>query len=351
LPERGSPSSLLPREESASPPAAAGGLWPLVPFDKMPFEINPECGYLATANTSPPGDLDMGHDFCEPFRFEVIRDELARTPVGWRVVDCLQLQQSVRSKPWEMIREVVLALHPSGDDNRLSLQLLREWDGHVRADSPAATIYELFVASLCVRIAKSKAPKSWRTAIGGGGEGPFSHNTFGERRMSHLIRLLRTQPPGWFERAWSAELLDVLSEVVKHLRKHHGPGPRWWHWGDVRPLQPRHPLFGRHWLLGRAFNLPTLFVGGDTNTPNQAACRPGEPFANPHMVPTLRTVFDTADWANCRFALCGGQSGNPLSQHFADQLPIWLRGEGISIPLEPVEILRQTASALRLTPG
>ncbi len=347
LPERETPSSLLPRR--AGEP---GSDWKpsLVPFEQMPFAENPENGFIATANTRPPGDLDLGHDFCEAFRAEILREELARVPVGWRVIDCQQLQQSVRSKPWELMREVILALTPTDDDNRLSLSLLREWDGHVRADSPAATVFELFVANLCVRIAKAKAPTAWLTAVGGGDHGPFSHNSFGERRVSHLIRLLQTQPPDWFPRSWSTELLDGLSEVVRYLRKHRGPGPRWWQWGDVRPLQPRHPLFGRHRLLGPAFNLPTLFVGGDTNTPNQAASRPTAPYASPHMVPTLRTVFDTSDWSNCRFALCGGQSGNPLSPHFADQIPIWLRGEGISIAVTTEEILKATVTALRLLP-
>ena len=32
------------------------------------------------------------------------------------------------------------------------------------------------------------------------------------------------------------------------------------------------------------------------------------------------------------FSLPGGQSGNPLSPHYADLLPFWLEGRGVPIP-------------------
>ena len=349
LPERESPSSLLPRRAGAP-----GSAWKpeLVPFERMPFAKDPEAGYFATANARPPGDLDVGHDFCEPYRAEIILDELARVPVGWTVLDCQKLQYSVRSKPWEGIRDVVLKLNPKDSDARLSLELLRAWNGRVTADSAGATVYEFFVAEMCIRIAKARAPKAWQTAVGGGGHGPFSHNTFGDRRMCHLVRSLNEQTKGWFANtSWSEEMCDALAAVARRLRKRHGPGPRWWHWGDVRPLVPRHPLFGQHRLLGPAFNLPTLAVGGDTNTPNQAGTRPLAPTASPHMVPTMRAVFDTADFSESRYSLLGGQSGNPMSEHFDDQVSIWLRGEGIEIPFAPEEVLKKTVAAVRLVPA
>ncbi|HET6576363.1 MAG TPA: penicillin acylase family protein, partial [Fimbriiglobus sp.] len=292
----------------------------------------------------------LGIDFLDPYRVMVIREELAKQETGWTVADCQRLQLDQRSKPWEELRAVVLGLDSADADARQGLELLRDWDGRVAADSAAATVFELFVAELCVRVAKAKAPRSWPDVLGGAGPDPAGLSLFGDRRVGHLARLLREQPGGWFPRPWADELADALATVVRLLRRKHGPGPAWWQWGDVRPLAIAHPVLGQHRLLGPAFNLPRVPHGGDQNTVNQAACRPLTPTVPASNIAGLRAVFDTADWANCRFALAGGQSGNPLSEHYADLFELWVRGDGVPIPFTPEAVFRAARSTLRLTP-
>jgi penicillin amidase len=65
----------------------------------------------------------------------------------------------------------------------------------------------------------------------------------------------------------------------------------------------------------------------------------------------LRTVFDLADLSKSRFVLCGGQSGNPWSDHVADQLPLWREGESIASPWEQGEVIRAARDTLRLLPA
>jgi penicillin amidase len=281
----------------------------------------------------------------------VIREELAKQEAGWTVADCQRLQLDQRSKPWEELRAAVLGLDPADDDARQGLELLRGWDGRVAADSAAAGVYELFVAELCVRVAKAKAPKSWPDVLGGAGPPPVGVSLFGDRRVGHLVRLLRDRPAGWFARPWADEMADALGAVVRLLRSKYGPGPAWWQWGDVRPLAIDHLVLGQHKLLGPAFNLPRVPYGGDQNTVNQAAVRPLAPTAPALVAAGLRAVFDTADWTNCRFALAGGQSGNPLSDHYADLFEVWHRGEGVPIPFAPEAVFRAARNTLRLTPA
>ena len=116
-------------------------------------------------------------------------------------------------------------------------------------------------------------------------------------------------------------------------------------------LRLRHPLLGRHWLFSRIFNVGPVPFGGDANTIQQAAIRPLTPLAETHNFPNLRSSFDVANWSNCRFALAGGQSGNPCSRHYDDQFPLWLRGDGVPMPWTADEVIRAAVSALRLTPG
>ncbi|HSQ55971.1 MAG TPA: penicillin acylase family protein [Gemmata sp.] len=369
LPRRNDGHGLLPRPADA-PRAGWDGL---VPFDEMPHATSFAQGYYATANNPPTvpavgsqesgvgqeraSELnpdsrlpipDLGSDFCDEYRVRSIRDTLAARD-GWTVEDCLELQRDFRSIPWEEIRDVMLAIPTKDQDAQEAIDLLREWDGRVDSESPCACIFELFTAEMCVRAAKVKAPKSWLAAVGEMGLGIVWHTLFTDRRVGHLVKLLREQPAGWFD-SWHAEMESVLAEVVKKLRREVGPAPAFWAWGHLRQLRLEHPLFGKHPWLGPAFNLGPMPVGGDCNTISQAGVRPAEPTAYTHNMANMRTVFDLADLSKSQFVLCGGQSGNPLSRHHADQLPLWQAGESIPIPWLQAEVIRATRDVLRLLP-
>jgi penicillin amidase len=255
----------------------------------------------------------------------------------------------VRSIPWEEVRDIVLSLTPSNTDSRDALELLRDWDGQVDSESPAACVFELFLSEMCARTAKVKAPKSWKTVLGESA-GPLEDNFFGDRRIGFLVRQIREQPPGWFA-SWPAEMEAALAKVVRHLRQHVGPGPAFWAWGHLRQLRLDHPLFKNHPWLGPVFNLGPVPCGGDTNTISQAGARPTNPTGFTHNMANMRTVFDLADLAKSRYVLCGGQSGNPWSDHHGDQLPMWQEGESITIPWLQAEVIRAAKATLRLLPA
>jgi penicillin amidase len=334
----------------------------LVPFEAMPTLTNPETGFIATANGVPPGNRGqeagereqgnvlLGLDFIDEYRGETIRDEI-RKREAWDAAACGELQMNTRSMPWEQMRAIVLSLTPGDSGAREALALLRAWDGHVSAESPAAAIFELFVAEMCVRSVRAKAPNGWKAALGDAGLGATGHNLFADRRFSHLVRLLREQPEGWFPRGWPEEMADVLGGIIRRLRREVGPGPAYWAWGHLRRMRLEHPLFGKHRLLGPAFNLGPAPCGGDQNTISQAAARPLHPTDFTHNLANLRCVFDLANPAASRFVMAGGQSGNPCSPHFDDQFPLWQSGGAIPIPFEPAQVVRQTTAVLRLLPA
>ena len=328
-----------------------------LPFDRMPFVRNPQAGYFATANDDPhirpeaaTGEF-LGADFIDPYRANTIRDELASRADGWDAPACLALQLSTRSMVWEEIREVVLSVPAEQKRAREALDLLKAWDGRVDARSPAAAIFELFMARMCVRVAKAKAPASWELALGGSGSGVLAHNLFGDRRIAHSVKLLRTQPDGWFPRPWPIEMADVLDEIVREFRDHFGPSPEWWQWGDLRALHAKHPILGKHRLFGPIFNAPSIPCGGDSNTISQAGVVPLRPLEPTGNMANLRIVFDCADFAKTRVVLCGGQSGNPFSPHHLDLFWKWRVGENVPLLWTPQEILKGAKATLRLEVG
>ncbi len=348
LPKRSGGYGLIPRPADIPNSGWTG----LIPFADMPSVENPEQGYWATANNEPRQTETnhpwLGADYCDLYRVRGILDALAARE-GWTLDDCLALQRDVRSIPWEEIRSVVLSLTTQNDNVLEALELLRNWDGRIEAESPAACVFELFVAELCVRVAKLKAPISWRVALGEVGLWEGNQSLFADRRIRHLVGLIREQPDGWFP-SWQDEMIDVLSSVIQKLRSTVGPGSDYWAWGHQRQLRLEHPLFGKHPWLGSAFNIGPVPCGGDCNTISQAGSRPGNPTDFTHNMCNLRTVFDLNDLTQSKFVLCGGQSGNPWSDHHADQFPLWQAGEAITIPWHQAAVIREAKETLRLLP-
>ncbi|HEY1861714.1 MAG TPA: penicillin acylase family protein [Gemmataceae bacterium] len=322
-----------------------------VPFEEMPHAENPPTGFIATANNKPEADgvgPFLSTDYADGYRIAAIIEELAARR-DWDVAANQQLQLSVRSLPWREMKEIVLACSSTNASAVLALQLLRDWDGTV-AHSAGAAVFELFVAELSVRVAKAKAPRAYEWIVGSGGSIVTPEGFFAVRRIAHLVRLLKEQPIDWFKRPWNEEIADALAESVRRLRKTLGPDPNKWSWSRLRPLTLRHAL-GAKRPFHRIFNLGPFPFGGDANTIAQAAVKPLDPTGDPGFMPSLRMVVDVGNWSASRFALPGGQSGNPLSPHYADQLPLWLKSEGVPIAWTEEEIAGATAASLILRPA
>jgi penicillin amidase len=321
-----------------------------VAFDEMPHVSDPPTGYVATANNLPATDGPfLGHDFLDGYRLARILEVLGSRD-DWDVPGCLILQTDRLSLPWREMGPVVLAAAEQAGDLGDAVDLLRDWDGILSPESAAATVFETFVSEMSRRVAEAKAPRSSAWALGSGFTPLVPFTSFLVRRTSHLVRLLRERPVGWFPRGWDEAIRDALRGAVRDLAAAHGRDTRHWAWGRVRQLTLRHPL-GIRPPLDRVFNLGPFAHGGDANTVNPAPVDPADPTGNPDFaIASLRVVIDVGNWKLSRFVLPGGQSGNPFSRHYSDQLRLWQRGDAFPIAWDRHDVERTTRSALTLTP-
>ncbi len=329
-----------------------------VPFETIPYAVNPEAGFIATANNKPLQDGQgpfLGVDWVDGYRLTRIA-EVLEPRYDWDIKAMQRLQMDQVSIPWRVLREIVLALsdgatmHVDLDEAaQEALALLAAWDGVVTVDSPAATVFELLASEMLGRIVKAKAPRSADWVLGKRFT-PLLSNTFSLRYMGLLLRLVREQPAGWFDRSWPEELADALATVMGRLKQRYGDDTRYWTWGHVRSLTLTHPVGERHPLLGRIFNVGPFPWGGDTYTVGQSTVYPNAPLANPGAIASLRIVMDVGDWERTEVILPGGQSGNPLSPHYADMLPLWRRGEGVPLAWSQDAVTRLATETLQLLP-
>ncbi len=320
-----------------------------VPFDAMPHAADPDTGWIATANNRPAVEGEgpyLGADFLDGYRVARIGERLAERD-DWDIAGTMALQTDQLSLPWREVRAAVL----NALDRPTAAQpakLLRDWDGVLAADSPAAALWSLLLLELDRRIVERHAPEATTWALGAGFTPLVPHTLYALRRTGHLARLIVEQPPGVLAGAWPDEIADALAAVHGRLRERFGNDPAGWAWGRARPLTLRHPLSARP-PLDRVFNLGPFPIGGDANTVAQASPDPVAPLEGLTVaIASLRLAVDVGDWDASRYVLPSGQSGNPFSPHYADLLPLWQRGEGVSIPIGAPAVAAATVDTLDL---
>jgi penicillin amidase len=346
VPRRQHGAGLLPR-----PGAEAGTGWEdgHVPAEEMPWTVDPDTGFVASANNKPVADGDgpwLGADWMDGYRVQSITEALAARD-DWDVDGCLALQLDRGSLPWRELRDAVLAAPRDDPRAGKAASVLEGWDGEVAPDSAAAAVFQLFLAELSLACARAKAPGSVEWALGRG-LSPLVPYTYASLRwVGHLSRLVRERPEGWFEEGWERAVAGALAAAVARLERAGADG---WEWGRVRPLRLRHPLGGRP-PLGRVFDLGPIPWGGDTNTVAQASNSPLDPTGDPLFLGTLRAVIDVGEWDRSRFVLAGGQSGNPCSPHYDDQWERWRRGQALPLAFSAEAVREATRATLELIPA
>ena len=268
---------------------------------------------------------------------------------NWDLSGVQTLQMDQESLPWRELNEIILAVPGDREEVCQALSMLKDWDGVVSGDSPAASVFEFFLSEMDRRIVEAKAPHSAEWVLGKGFAPLFPYSMLSMRRVGQVVRHLRDQPEGWFDRSWQEEMADAVWAVIRTLRERNGTNPNKWAWGQVRPLILRHSM-GERAPLDSVFNLGPLACRGDANTVGQAAVDPADPFANPLAIAALRMAIEVGNWDESRFVLPAGQSGNPLSLHYDDLLPLWERGEGVPIAWSLANVKQVTRSLLHLIP-
>jgi len=123
-----------------------------------------------------------------------------------------------------------------------------------------------------------------------------------------------------------------------------------WRWGDIHKTQFPHNPFSQVAFLKPLFHR-TIETGGDGFTVNPAPFKLATPYDSQHL-PSYREIIDLADFGAARFIQTTGQSGHPLSKHYADLMPLWRAVEYVPMYWEKEKLLAGgTTSTLTLEPA
>ena len=300
-----------------------------IPYDELPELVDPEDGWLVTANNriTPDGyPHHISSDWFDGYRARRIEEVLAANTE--HDLDTFQeLQTDMRSIPGLETAHRLARLRPRDQRERAAIERLRSWDGLMRPESVAATIYQAFT----LRLAREFARVAIRDRdlcgrwLDRADNGFMAHVSSPWRWQSHLLKLWKEADPDLIGGEWDDFALDALRAAIDGLTDRFGPDPADWRWGRVHALDFPHAVGAANPLLAKIFNR-RIEVGGGQETVCQVGWDPNDPF-KAIWAPAWRMVADPVDPDRSRWQAFTGESGHVASPHYDDLQPRWARGE------------------------
>ena len=300
-----------------------------VPYAELPEVVDPDIGFLVTANNRIVGDEYPHHitsEWLDGYRAKRIEQMLAESDQH-DLDGFAAMQTDVLSIPGLEAARRLGRLTARGQRERAAIERLRVWDGRLDADTVAGTIYQAFLLRLGREVA--------RCAIGDrdlcerwldrADNGFTPHVTSPWRWHSHLMALWAEADEGLIGRPWDGLVLEALAGALDDLTDRFGPDQGEWRWGDVHEMEFPHALGAANPLANRILNRKVR-AGGAQEAVCQVAYDPNDPY-RAVWGPSWRMVADPTDPDRSRWQMFTGNSGHPASPHYDDLQPRWLAGK------------------------
>lgn len=298
-----------------------------VPYANLPRFKNPKTGFIATANnkiSAQKSNIYFGNAWEPDSRIQRI-SMLLQAQNEFTTRDFQRMQLDLFSHhARKMLAQMIPVLQQAKltEWEQKQLQLLREWDFVESAESVPATLYHvLFVRLLHNALADELEEALLKDFI--------YWTSFPIRAMENLI----TSPQSkWWDDVGTAEresrdlmIVRSFKEAIAELQERLGDGPGFWEWGLLHQVTFQHPM-GEQGPLNHLVNIGPYAIGGSASSIAKAEFRFFKPYQI-DVVASMRLVVDLAEPDRAWTIIAGGQSGQPFSEHYADQVPLWLEGK------------------------
>jgi penicillin G amidase len=308
-----------------------------VPFEEMPHLFDPPSGVIVTANQRVVGHdypHHLTHNWRVPYRARRIHELLAGRR-GMTVEDLLRVQGDTYSYPDAIFAsEVVKLARPlaSGSDDRWRelADALEGWDGISAPESK--------VMPLVTEMRKAFRRQVLESALGAERAGLYEWRNEG----SFLDRLITERPADWLPGefiSYESFILACYSEARDALASRLGPEESGWTWGKLASVRFPH-LLERLGAAGARFAVAPFpqNTGGSMPTVDAGARV------------SMRFVADLNDWSDTRLCIPLGESGDPSSVNYADQLEEWRNRSPRAMPFSRKTISQAAQSVLTMRP-
>ncbi len=305
-----------------------------IPFRATPHVYNPSSGLIVTANNRMIGSnypYKLTRAWIPPYRARRIYN-LLMAEEKLTVESFLRIQADTYSYPdATFVGEVIKLARPlaaSSTEWREVLARFDGWDGMMKTDSQVSLLaYRMRVGFIQRTLSAALGPERWT-----------DYNWPGSATL--LDSIITSRPKEWLPKEFASYeefLLACYKSAKEELTRRFGSDESKWIWGRHYQMRFPHALAGVP-LLGAQYALDTVPQNGSVSTVNR-----GESVS-------MRFVADLSDWDNTRQCLQLGQSGDPASPHWKDQLAEWLAGNPRPFPFAEKSVERSAKEILTMVP-
>jgi len=328
-----------------------------VPFEELPHMFNPPQGFIATANNRVVGDDYphwIGYDCCCGNRAERIVELIGKQPkIDTNYIRSMQIDQV--SKPAQRIGRVFETLRSDDPALQAVINMMRGWDGSLAAHSPQAAIYAEFTIKLLSTLLSGKLGDLAKRYNGKGIVPVLQEGSLhAERSREWLESILANPNSHWFDlgdgRNRDELIVTSLRESVEFLKTECGPDIHAWRWDELHQITFGHNL-GSVKPLDKFFNRGPFPLGGDFDTLWASGATRHDLSHDLIVGPPFRFIADLQDWNRSLGMLVPGQSGHPMSPHYADNIQGWLKGEYHPMLFDREAVLKEADATLVIEPA
>ena len=310
-----------------------------VPKEELPTDQNPSNGFIVTANNKTTTD-DYPHYLSSTstaYRADRLREVMDEVEV-FSLDEMPRLQADQTSRHARAMTERFTSFAASDADAAAMQALLEGWDGNLDVESTAAVVY----SEACHQLSDLTAQRYYGVVEGIARLLPAEGRRIVAEQIAQDSALMLDQFDSWDEAIEAA-----LAATASAVRARQGDDATAWRWGDEHRMGWNHNL-GRDPELADLVNLPALEVGGDVNTVFNTSLAYG---AASSSGVSFRQIYDLRDLNAAQICIPPGNSGQPGSPHYSDNLERWRNVEYHPLYIDWSDIEANAEATLMLTPG
>ena len=289
-----------------------------IPFDELPQATNPASGHFVSANNKIVPDsypYFISRDWDLPDRAERIEELLKATPRQSPEASAA-IQADTLSIEARRLVPLMTKVVPSSDMAREAVERLQAWDFHMDADKVEPLLFTAWLRAFAHSILFARL-----------GDAAADYWDLKPEIMAAVL----TQRPDWCadpkhpeRETCETRLAEALDAALDELRRSYGNEMTQWQWGRAHIAYFPNAVFERVPLLRDWLRVTIPTPGGyDTVNRGPSVIRDDQRPYEQRFGAGLRIVTDMAQPQQSRMMIAPGQSGNPLSAHYADLLPRW----------------------------
>jgi len=289
-----------------------------IPFEALPSAVNPPSGRFITANNKIVPDsypYFLSRDWDLPNRAERIEALLAATPVQ-TTASSAAIQADTLSLMAQHLVPLMTSIAVVNEDTREAVERLRRWDFRMDMDKIEPLLFTAWLREFSRSI-----------LLGRFGDAVSDYWDLRPRVMESVL----TERPDWCddtkrpgEEGCGSRLAEALDAALARLRRDYGADMAKWQWRRAHVAVFAHPVLSRipvlrDWLK---IAIPTPGAYDTLNRGPSTIRDDARPFEQ-RFGAGLRMITDLSSPNDAMMIATPGQSGDPLSAHYADLVRRW----------------------------